>query len=144
MGARMTKSNRSPSGLDYVGSDTEATSTGTASETTLANLTIPANSVKTRLVITAPVGLRDTAVNGKSATFRLKTGTLGGETTKATILLYEPTASAAASYTQTHTFVYVESTLTFTGQTSILITSEHVDATATTTSACFQLLVVGQ
>ena len=130
------------SGFVFVGSDTEGTVAGSAAETTLCNVTIPANTVKTRLVIRAGVAYGSGSA-GKSSEFRIKTGTVGAETTKASTVFYVQTAGSGAFYNGGTGFQWVETTLAFTGETSVLITAQNNDNTAGSFACVQQLVITG-
>lgn len=134
------------SGYKYIASDTEGTSQpSSTAEVTIANATIPANIATTQLLITANIGFKNSVANGKMSTFRLKTGATGAETTKATFVLYEPTAGSgdANAYDHDANIEWLENTLTFTAETSVLVTCQHDDNHASSKSVCKQLLIRG-
>ena len=100
---------------------TEATTTSTT-ETTLASLTVPANSVRNHIIVQAS----GTATsNTKSGVIRLKIGALGSEVTVASFTASE---SIGANVLFPVVLIYRDSSQTWTNSISVIITGQSSGA----------------
>lgn len=111
----------------FVGGDyTGVTKANSVVETSLLNYTIPANTIINgiRIKFTVEVQDDDSTAGTNDATIRLKTGTPGAETTKASFLVdnYEVTGE---NMTVSRTYFYTETTLDWEAEQSVVITGQN-------------------
>lgn len=114
--------------LKYVTSDmTSASHTGDTTETTLATLTVPANTVQTAIIILGSFSGNCAEAGSGTNTYRIKIGASGSETTKQTVVV-----DADANFSgEGGSLVWYETGQTWTAAVSVLITGECGHSTGT-------------
>lgn len=126
-----------PARLKYVGSDTAGTVVNSIDETTIATVTIPANTVSTGIIAHASVGTRGTAGEG---TFKLKIGATGSESLRVTGVI--PVSGSTGNY-DCRPLLYYENDQTWSADVTVLVTGQNGAKAATTSCDCFQLIITG-
>jgi len=124
----------------YVGGDyVPAVLANSTSVVVLANYTIPAGTVVNGIKITARVEADGIVATPSVGSFRIRTGTLGAETTKTFIVL----ADDADDQSAYDTFSYVETSLNWSATQSVLIVASNSVASPTSSISCWQLMIEG-
>ena len=125
----------------FVGSTTEFDQASSTGETTLGAVTIPANTVSSRVVCYASVGASSNQASQYSE-FKLKTGTISSETTRQTIRVPVVDALNADEW-EGGAMLYVDEASDFTSQISVIVTGQNKTSGATERAMCWQLVVLG-
>ena len=121
-------------------SDTEGSIGSSATETTLANVTIPANTFTTGAIVMASIHASQ-AAQADYSDFKLKIGASGSETLKQTIRLNE--SSFDGSQKSGGSMLFYDAVEDYTSALSVIITGQNNDTAAGTVATCYQLVVVG-
>lgn len=123
--------------LKFVVSDTEGSVASSVSETTIATVLIPANTVSTGIIVSAAIGVSGVT---NFSTFRLKIGATGSENTIQTVPLW---FSGDATFVTGGSMLFYDSTQTWTSDVTVLVTASNSQNGATNKSTCYQLVVTG-
>ena len=129
----------------FVGGDyTGVTRANSAVETSLLNYTIPANTVINgiKILFTVEATDDDSTAGTNDVTIRVKTGTLGAETTKATFLIdnYEVTGEDMCV---SRTYFYTEDTLNWGAEQSVVITGKNGEKNTGAKVAGIEMEIMG-
>ena len=123
----------------YVGSDlVEDSIANSTTETTLSSVTIPANTVKTGIVINSSVKAR--TGNNVTCTFRVKVGVAGSEVTKETVTVVKEDAVVSTIHSS---LLWYEESATWTGAVNVIVTAEWGTASETYIATAHSLIVEG-
>lgn len=112
--------------MKYVDQDAGGSHTGSTAETTLATITLPANTVANGIVVLAEC--RHDGSNGKWTKFRVKTGPSGSEVERHLVQQTDPGVGMIMAMP----LLYADEAATYTAEVVVLITVQMNDTSAVT------------
>ena len=124
--------------LAHIGSDTEGSIADSTSETTIATVLVPANTVATQIKVEAPIQLAASNEN-LIGTFKVKIGPTGSEVLKQTIVLNGFTAGTKVGTAH----LFIDDSQTWTADVTVLVTAQCSIAGANNIATCYHLVVEG-
>ncbi len=123
--------------LKDVGSDTADSVASSVDETTLCTVTIPANTVNTKIIVTAAVGVEGAE---NHSDFYLKIGPTSLEATKQT---FDLGLNATGGQVICAPMLFSDSTQSWDAEVTVLIRAKNNNNGASHISHCYQLVVTG-
>lgn len=144
MGATLKMSGRAAAGLTVGGIDLVGGEVAdTLNETTIATVSIPANTFKSYMIVFADVDMRTT--NAADCIARIKVGAAGAETTRDTVQMnLAHTNTITNGNKEKRTIFYCSNSETWTSARSVIITGQNSVASVGDATLCKKLVVVGQ
>ncbi len=125
--------------LKYGGSDlTLGSIASSTTETTIASVTIPANTIATGALYSATISVQAQGSSANDSIFKLKSGVASSEVER-----YAVTVNCTPDEIKHATIVWYDEAPTWSGDVSVIITGKNNNNHANSKSTVFTLVVIG-